>query len=379
MTERSVAPSRSRSSSSASPESMLLLLSEPTFVQFGDRLAAAVPELQFLRMQADGDLLLDDRAITWEEASPDVAWLTADLFAGGPVRKFLKLTLLTKPAWLQSSGAGTDHPVFQMLLDGGTRLTASHVTGVPIAEYVLRAVLEHYQQPALWAGARRDSEWAPHDFREVFGTTWLIVGVGHIGSEVATRAKAFGATVVGVRRSPDGSEPVDECVPPDRLREAVGRADVVVLAAPGGPETRHLFGADLLPAMRPRSVLVNVGRGSLVDEHALRRALDARCSRGRHPRRDRRGAPVCEPLAVDAPACRPHTPLLGRRVRTLRTRRSRVHRQPRALGQRASRSLTRSLRPRPDAPPSSARGRTAPGTTRSATAATRHRTPNVRC
>jgi phosphoglycerate dehydrogenase-like enzyme len=161
-----------------------------------------------------------------------------------------------------------------MLLDGGTRLTVSHVTGVPIAEYVVRAVLEHYQQPAMWAGARRDFAWAPHDFREVFGTTWLIVGVGHIGSEVAARAKAFGATVVGVRRFPDGSEPVDECVAPDQLREVVGRADVVVLAAPGGPETRHLFSADLLSAMRPRSVLVNVGRGSLVDEHALRRALD---------------------------------------------------------------------------------------------------------
>ena len=173
---------------------MLLLLSEPAFVQFGDRLAAAVPDMQFLRMQADGDLLLDNHAITWEDASPDVAWLTADLFAAGPVRKFLKLTLLTKPAWLQSSGAGTDHPVFQMLLDGGTRLTASHVTGVPIAEYVVRAVLEHYQQPALWTGARHDGEWTPHDFREVFGTTWLIVGVGHIGSEVAARAKAFGAT-----------------------------------------------------------------------------------------------------------------------------------------------------------------------------------------
>ena len=167
-------------------------------------------------MQSNGDLVVDDRTVTWEEAEPDVAWLTADLFNGGPVRKFFRLVLNTKPAWLQSSGAGTDHAVFQMLLDAGTRLTTSHVTGIPIAEYVMRAVLDHFQQAATWTATRREQRWQSHDFREVHGTTWLVVGLGNIGTEVALRAKAFGATVLGVRRSRTAHPSVDECVRPQR-------------------------------------------------------------------------------------------------------------------------------------------------------------------
>ena len=253
---------------------MLLLLSEPAFDAFGERITVAVPVVQFIRMQSNGDLVLDGQMISWDDATPEVAWLTADLFNGGPVRRFFRLALNAKPQWLQSSGAGTDHPVFQMLLDGGTRLTTSHVTGIPIAEYVLRAVLDHYQDVSTWLVERREQRWTPHDFREVHGTTWLVVGLGHIGTEVAKRAKAFGATVVGVRREPDGTEPVDECIRADELDGALERADVVVLAAPGGPETQHLVDARRLARFRTGSVLVNVGRGSLIDENALRAALD---------------------------------------------------------------------------------------------------------
>jgi phosphoglycerate dehydrogenase-like enzyme len=252
----------------------MLLLSERAFVAFGDQIGAAVPDVRFIRMQNDGDLVFGDRALPWEEASPDVAWLTADLFDGGPVRKFFRLALDSKPQWLQSSGAGTDHPVFQMLLDSGTRLTTSHVTGIPIAEYVLRAVLDHYQDASAWTAARREHRWQPRDFREVHGSTWLIVGLGHIGTEVAKRAKAFGAYVIGVRRSPDGREPVDECARPDVLDDLLPRAAVVVLSAPGGPETQHLLDGRRLALLRADAVLVNVGRGSLIDEAALQVALD---------------------------------------------------------------------------------------------------------
>jgi phosphoglycerate dehydrogenase-like enzyme len=253
---------------------MLLLLSERAYVAYADRIRAAVPDAEFIRMQSDGDLFLGAQSVEWADAAPDIAWLTSDLFDGGPVRKFFRLALNCTPKWLQSSGAGTDHPVFQMLLDGGTRLTTSHVTGIPIAEYIVRAVLDHYQQVDAWNDAREAKRWQPHDFREVHGTTWLIVGLGHIGTEVALRATAFGTHVIGVRRSPDGTEPVDECRRPDELDGLLPRADVVVLTAPGGATTRHLIGSARLARFRPGSILVNVGRGSLVDEAALRRALD---------------------------------------------------------------------------------------------------------
>jgi phosphoglycerate dehydrogenase-like enzyme len=253
---------------------MQLLLTERAFTSFGDRIIAVTPQAQLVRMQHDGSLLLGDETLEWQDARPDVAWLTADLFDNGPIRPFFKLALDSKPQWLHFSGAGTDHPVFQMLLDGGTRLTSSRVNSIPIAEYVVRAVLDHLQQPERWQAARGERRWEPHDFREVHGTSWLIVGLGSIGANVAVRAKAFGARVVGIRRSPTGDEPVDECATPDRLASIVPQADVVVLSLPGGQATRHLFDASMFSAMRKGSVLVNVGRGSLIDEDALHVALD---------------------------------------------------------------------------------------------------------
>jgi len=253
---------------------VLLLVTEPAFRRFGDRIGAVAPDARFIRMQANGELSFGDRPLPWDDAAPDIAWVTSDLFDDGPVRPFFKLLLTSKPRWVQIAGAGVDHPVFSMILESGVRLTTSHVTGPPIAEYVLRAVLDHYQQPSVWAAERADRRWVSHDFREIHGTTWLVVGLGAIGTAVAARAKAFGATVIGVRRRPDGSEPVDECVRPDRIDAVLPRADVVVLCAPGGAETRHLMYRSTFGLMRPQSVLVNVGRGSLVDEEALREALD---------------------------------------------------------------------------------------------------------
>src|SRR3954469_933653 len=169
---------------------MLLLVTEPAFTRFGDRVGAVAPDARFIRMQKDGTLTFGDRPLPWEDATPDVAWVTSDLFDGGPVRPFFKLLLTAKPKWVQIAGAGVDHPVFAMILEAGVRLTTSHVTGPPIAEYVLRSVLDHYQQPSVWAAERAAARWTAHDCREVAGTTWVVVGLGAIGTAVAARAKA---------------------------------------------------------------------------------------------------------------------------------------------------------------------------------------------
>ncbi|HVX17242.1 MAG TPA: D-2-hydroxyacid dehydrogenase [Acidimicrobiales bacterium] len=256
---------------------MEVLISELAAARFGDRIRAVAPDIRLLRMQDDASLVDDDGCVVArDDAAPDIAWLTSDLFdEGGPIRKFMGMVRYgTSLKWFQSSAAGTDEPVFAEVVRRGTRLTTSHVNYVSISEYVIRAALDHFQQAERWRAAQAAGEWRVHQFREVRGTTWLVVGLGAIGGAVAERARVFGAEVIGVRRHPQPGDPVDRAVGLAEVHTVLGEVDVVVLSVPANSTTAGLVDARFLAAMKPGSLLVNVGRGAVVDEDALHAALD---------------------------------------------------------------------------------------------------------
>lgn len=252
-------------------------MTQTAYDRFGARVTDLDRDVRCMRMQPDGSLLVGERTVAWDDATPEVAWATADLFDdGAPLRPFFGFLVASSSVrWLQSPAAGVDAPIFATLLSRGMRLTNSHSSAVAIAEYVVGSVLEVFQDRAAWHANQRTRTWAGRDFREVQGSTWLIVGLGHIGSATAARAMAMGASVVGVRRHPSGTEPVDEMLTPSTMARALPRADVVVLSAPATPATERLVNPEFLAAMKPRSVLINIARGSLIDEPALLAALDA--------------------------------------------------------------------------------------------------------
>ena len=253
-----------------------MLLTSVALDSFGDGLRR--PGVEWLAMQPDGTLVAEDGStVAGEDARPDVAWGTSDLFReGAPVGRFFGLLRrLEGLRWFASPAAGFDAPVFAELAARGTRITNAHVNSLPIAEFVLRAVLDEFQEAGTWRSQAAGPAWRIHDWREVAGTTWLIVGLGSIGGEVAVRARAFGARVIGCRRTPSPGDPADLTITPDRLLEHVGEAEVIVLAAPATPATESLVDEAFLARVRPGSVLVNVARGSLVDEDALLDSLDA--------------------------------------------------------------------------------------------------------
>ncbi len=254
---------------------MLVLLTSVAHASFGAYLRR--PGVEFLTMETDGGLRDGEGSIVSpEDARPVVAWGTSDLFReGAPIREFFGLLRRASSLqWFQSPAAGYDAPVFAELAARGVTVTNAHVNSLPIAEFVLRAVLDEFQGAARWREQVAERSWQIHDWREVSGTTWLVIGLGGIGSEVAIRARAFGARVIGSRRSPSPADPTDLTVTPDRLHEVLDQADVIVLAAPATPETTDLVDREFLARVRPGCTLVNVARGVLIDDGALLAALD---------------------------------------------------------------------------------------------------------
>jgi phosphoglycerate dehydrogenase-like enzyme len=207
-------------------------------------------------------------------APAEVVWVSNDMFFGP--RFDVVVELMEGSAalrWVQSSAAGTDLPWCAPLRQRGVRLTTSHVTGIPIAEYVLSAVLNHYQEPHRWVSARARREWAHHDFREIAGTNWLVLGYGAIGVEIGRRATAFGARVIGVKRHIDTPTPPVLLVDPRSTGTWLPSSHVVVLCVPLTEETEGMVDARFLSLMRPDAVVVNVARGAVIDEAALCEAL----------------------------------------------------------------------------------------------------------
>ena len=248
-------------------------------------------------MDAKGGLTLGGEAVTADDAAPTLAWATQDLFFSAVARDFM-VTLLKSPGlkWLQSASAGVDNPIFGQLVSRGVRLTTSHGQAVGMADYVLAGVLDHFQRAPERREAQTAHAWRRIQIREVLGTRWLIVGFGAVGQAVAARAKAFGAHVIGVRRNQSADTLADEIIPPNRVVDKLPTADVVVLACPLTPATRHMANAAFFAAMKDDAVLVNVGRGGLVDEAALLAGLDA-------AKPDRAVLDVfeTEPLPADSP------------------------------------------------------------------------------
>jgi len=274
-----------------------LLIYGPSYDRIKAEVAAVASGLDILVMDRDGVIRLDGAEVSPDEAEPTMAWANHEVFLSPAARNFF-VTLLKAPAlaWVQSAAAGFDNPAFVELVRKGAMLSTSHGQAVGMADYVMAGVLDHFQRGPERRAAQAAHVWWREGFREVADTTWLIVGYGAIGQGVARRAQAFDARVVGVRRDPSPSPFAERIVGLSALAGELPKADVVVLSIPLNAHTRHLADAAFFGAMKPGSVLVNVGRGGLVDEAALLAALD-------------RGVPEhavldvfeTEPLPVDSP------------------------------------------------------------------------------
>ena len=186
--------------------------------------------------------------------------------------------------WVQATSAGAGEQVRRAdlgaeALERVAVTTASGVHARPLAEFCLLGLLAIARDLPGLAADQRARVWPTirRPVRELSGETVLILGLGHIGLEVARLAKAFGMRTVGLKRTAGGTAPfTDEVHTADKLAALIDQADALVITLPSTPETSGLVDAEVIARMRPSCIVVNVGRGAVVDERALVAALRER-------------------------------------------------------------------------------------------------------
>lgn len=178
-----------------------------------------------------------------------------------------------KMKWLNSIYAGLEHMPLALMHERGVVVTnGAGINAITIAEYVVMGMLTIAKGYREVVHAQDRHEWLMDSpgKRELFGSKALLLGMGAIGSLISERLAPFGVEVTKVRRTPG-----PDTLAPDQWRAKLGEFDWVILAVPATPETDGMIGAAELAAMKSDAVLVNIARGTVVDQDALVEALQA--------------------------------------------------------------------------------------------------------
>lgn len=181
--------------------------------------------------------------------------------------------------WVQGAPAGTGEFVrtaglTPAELDRVAITSGAGLYSAPLAEWAILGLLSFVKDVPRLIADRAAGTWQQKAVGTLAGRRLLVIGLGDIGRETARLATAFGMTVTGVRRNPGEAPPgVDRLAPLEALPELMGESDAVVLALPATAETTGLLSRELIAALPGHAVVVNVGRGSTIDEPALVEAL----------------------------------------------------------------------------------------------------------
>ena len=187
--------------------------------------------------------------------------------------------------WVHSRSAGLERTLFPELIASNVIMTnGSGVFSPSLGEFALGAILYFAKDFRRMIRSQTAGLWEPFDVLPISGQTVGIVGYGDIGRAVAARVRAMGMKVLAVKRhvsTQENPDPLaDQIYGPDHLIDMISRCDYIVVAAPFNAETLGLIGEAEFAAMKPGAVIINVGRGPVIDEHAMIGALSERKIKG---------------------------------------------------------------------------------------------------
>lgn len=178
--------------------------------------------------------------------------------------------------WVQASSAGIGQFIkrygYDTRMPGTIFTTSSGIHARPLAEFCIMAMMMHYKNALLMIRNQSQHRWERFAGTDLEGHTLAIVGLGHIGTQVAQMACGLGMTVIGTNAYPP-APCVERYFPPERLHEMLPLADVLVLCVPHTPQTEKMIGKKELELLKPGAYLINIARGAVIDEPALIEAL----------------------------------------------------------------------------------------------------------
>jgi phosphoglycerate dehydrogenase-like enzyme len=185
--------------------------------------------------------------------------------------------------WVHSRSAGLDSVLFPELVESKVPLTnGSGVFSPSLGEFTLAAILYFAKDFRRMIRNQAAGVWDQFDVEEIDTQTVGIVGYGDIGEAVAQRVHAMGMTVLALKRHPpERLDPlIDRFYKTEELLTMLPQCDYVVSCLPLTPETHHMIGEKEFAAMKPTAVVINVGRGPVIDEAAMVKALTEKRIKG---------------------------------------------------------------------------------------------------
>jgi len=253
-------------------------MSAPTLLVIADPSAAYLEPLA--RVSGQVRMIVSDDSVKLREAAPQADAIFYATTKAGLLAEVLPNA--TKAHWVHSMWTGVEGLLTPEMLAHPAQLTNGRgVFKWPLADWVVAVMLYFAFDFGRIVRQQQAGLWEPFIAGRLEGKTLGIVGYGSIGSAAAARAKVFEMRIIAMRRKSAPSDGlVDQSYTSADLRQLIAKSDYLLLALPLTPDTRGMIGAAEIAAMKSSAVLINVGRGPVIDEPALIAALDSGKIRG---------------------------------------------------------------------------------------------------
>ncbi|MGB7760636.1 MAG: D-2-hydroxyacid dehydrogenase [Bryobacteraceae bacterium] len=235
------------------------------------------------RLPAEAGIAVGERVEAFERAAEEAGVIFNWSGSVELLREVFRMC--PRVRWVHMRWAGLDGWLFPELVESTVALTnGTGVFSESLGEFALAGILYFAKDLGRMIRNQAVQRWEQFDVTEIAGQTLGIVGYGDIGRAVAARARAMGMRVVAVKRHAPPAGVADafaeRIYTPERTAEMIALADYIVSAAPLTAETRGLIGEREFAAMKPSAVVINLGRGPVIDEASMVRALSERRIRG---------------------------------------------------------------------------------------------------